>query len=676
MYGGKKIFSYDISSSKLIGVVIIFCFSFFNLLRAQSIDKDSLLHQYNSAGELTYSKENINLLNGLAKKYRFRNPDSLMFFTKKLLAISHNSNDINGIALGKMREGDYHSDIGNHKSALLKYFEAQELLNDTDKPRLQSELCTQLAIQYFFMGQLKKALESAYLGIDISLQKKLIWNEARIRHVLGFIYTQNKLYKEAEEELSKAIDLWEKTGDSLSLYGSRSNLARNSVLSGNIEKSKKYFEGNIDFFAKSNELLWLARSYMVQSHIKLEENNLQQALKSNKKYDSVLRKLKNPRDRILTYNLFSRIYFLTKAYDNAKQYADSTIYCAQKLKDSVELLNAYELLSKMAVENTNYEEAVKYSSLALPIKEVLDKRFTEDNLKLLRTKLELEYEQLEKEMEDDKKLMRQRRITAIALLLLAILIGLSLLWRKILQKRKSVNDELQDLNQTKNKLFSIIGHDLQAPIGALQELLELYNAHTISSNKISRVLPKLKQNVDRSAFTLNNLLFWAKTQMNGLKPNPKKVLVKQKAHTICEMYRSRSDKKNISIECNIAKNLLLYVDAFQLEIILRNIISNAIKFTPEGGNIVLNSIEGNNVVEISVCDDGVGMNALTVDHLLKGGHIEPRQGTHGEKGTGLGILISKELIELNRGQLKIDSRIGEGSCVRIAFPLDQKGNHR
>lgn len=623
--------------------------------------------EYKEKDILTYSKENIRLLNRLAESYRFRNPDSLLLFTKQLNALSKKNKDLIGITLGSIREGNYYSDIGNHKNAFEKYSEAEELLLNIGDPELKVELYTQLTIESFFVGRLDKTLESAYRGMDVSQKNNFIRHEARLRHILGFVYTQNRLYEEAEEELIKAINLWEKTSDSLSLYGSRSNLARNSVLSGDIKKAREFFEGNIPFFNELNETLWLARSYMVQSHIQLEENDLNKALNSNKKYDSLLRKLKNPRDRILTYNLFSKLYFLTQEHDKARQYADSTLYYALQLKDSVELLNGYESLFKMAIERSDYDEAVTYSSLALPIKEVLDKRFRENNLKILRTKIELEYGQVEKELMDSTRLMQQQRITIIVILLLGILLIILFLTRKIAHKRRMVNAELFEISETKNKLFSIIGHDLKSPIATLQELLELYDSQTISEKEISKMLPRLKENVDHSAFTLNNLLFWARTQMNGLKSNPTSVSIKTKAMMVFELYHTRLDKKNITIQCKIPKDLMVQVDSAHLEIILRNIISNAIKFTKDKGQITFKSQEKNGIAEISICDNGIGMAKATIHQLLKNDPIEPKEGTHKEKGTGLGLQISKELIAINKGELNIESRLGEGSCFYISF---------
>ena len=669
MYLRKEIsFNFRGSHGLLIGIIATLI-ALINPLFSQSTEKDSLLLAYAKSDTHINSDENISLLNELAKKYRFINPDSLRHFAKQLILLGERNKDISVIALGKLREGNYYSDIGNNKKALEKYYEAEELSKEIHKPELIIDLYTQLTIEYYFTRQLDKMLESAYRGIELSQKKGLLGTEAELRHVLGFIYTQNRLYDEADTELLKAISLWKKVNDYQSLHESRSNLARNSILSGDIKKAEKYFSGNLEFFRKSKDVLWLARSYMVQSHIYREKNQLLLAIASNRKYDSLLQKLENPRDKIMTYNLYSRLHLLSGNYDKAKQYVDSTICFSLQIGDSVELLNGYESLWKMAIKKDDFVEAAKFSSLALPIKEVLDKRFREENLKLLRTKHELEYQKLEKELAGRKSLIKQRRITAVLVLFLMVSLGLLFMGRRIVRKRKKINTELQELNLTKNKLFSIIGHDLKSPIGTLQELLELHSSDAISPKDIKKSLPRLKQNVDHSSFTLNNLLYWAKTQMSGIAPVVRKVSVKKKVGAVYDAYSSQIKEKNLDVECTIDPNLNFVIDPMHFEIILRNIISNAIKFTPQKGKIELKSNKRNGLVELSICDSGVGMKKETIEALFLSKYINSRTGTNNEKGTGLGLQITKELITVNHGDLKIESEIGKGSCFHISFPL-------
>ena len=643
-----------------------------NPLSAQSLEKDSLRKRYTDLIKhrlVLDLEDEVDLLNELSRAYRFRNPDSLKYYADIALSLSRENNYEKGVVLAMVRQGDFFSDLGEEVKAKQKYKEAELLIEKSKQSEFKIEFYKNISLQYFFDRELKKALETAYQSINLAREHNKLKPEAFVRHNLGFIYLRNKLYKEAHEELVISDSLSNLSGDQLTVYRTRSNLALNSVLRGKPEDAKAYLKGVGDFFSKAGELLWLSRSFRVDSQISLSEHDFEKALFLNGKSDSALQFVRNPRDKLEILDLYTQIYFENQNLSMSKKYADSTITLSTVLNDSLTLISAYGYLKRIALNQGDYGTAAKYSSLSEPIEDVLNRRFEEDNLKLLRTKLELEYDQLEKELADNKALLTQQRITLILLLLLGILCGILFLIRKLVRKRRKVNAELEEINQTKDKLFSIIGHDLKSPIGTLQELLELYSSKTISEKEISKVLPRLKENIDNSAFTLNNLLFWAQTQMNGLKSNPSKVFIKEKIYTICELYHTSLIKKNIAMHYQISDGFAVHVDANQLEIILRNIISNAIKFTSDNGKIIINVIEKGNMAELSICDDGIGMTQSTIDQLLTNKLIEPKEGTHKEKGTGLGLLISRELITLNQGQLRIESKVGTGSCFYILLPL-------
>ena len=240
--------------------------------------------------------------------------------------------------------------------------------------------------------------------------------------------------------------------------------------------------------------------------------------------------------------------------------------------------------------------------------------------------------------------------------------------RNSAKNQKKANQSLEELNHTKDKLFSIIGHDLRTPIGTLQELLELYTSNEISEEEVAKLAPSLKENVDRSSFTLNNLLFWAKTQMNGINPEIKAVNVKEIARRICDTFTTRIEDKGLDIQCTIDPELILMADPMQLEIILRNIISNAIKFSSKGGIIRFNSLKSKNgFAEITIQDSGIGMNKTLVEAVKQHETIISTPGTLGEQGTGIGLQIVKDLVRINGGRVEIDSELHQGTSIFLYF---------
>ena len=288
---------------------------------------------------------------------------------------------------------------------------------------------------------------------------------------------------------------------------------------------------------------------------------------------------------------------------------------------------------------------------------------------MLETQTQFDQEKKLTEFENEKKLAKQKTITYVSIILLIALLIIVLLIRKNALNQKKANLSLKELNDTKDKLFSIIGHDLKAPISTLQELLALYTSEEISEEDVAKLAPQLKQNVDHSSFTLNNLLYWAKAQMNGLTPEAKPILIKEKVCAVYSAYDRKIKSKKIEVLCNIADDQVLLIDPIHFEIILRNITSNAIKYTNHGGIIAFNCKKvDSKSIEISICDNGIGMSKTMVHDLMKKQIVKSSVGTTNEKGTGLGLQIVHELIKINEGSLKIQSKPKAGTCIFLVLP--------
>ena len=208
--------------------------------------------------------------------------------------------------------------------------------------------------------------------------------------------------------------------------------------------------------------------------------------------------------------------------------------------------------------------------------------------------------------------------------------------QEILEKRKS---ELQADNETKVKLFSVIGHDLRGPVGALKELLQIFKDGEISINELASYMPKLRSDVDHIFFTLNNLLSWGHSQLNGAVTRPTSVLLEGIAEENIKLLNEIAENKSIKIISEIPTNTQVWSDPHQVDIVLRNLISNALKFTPENGMVTLHAEEKEDYWIISIRDTGVGMDRLTLQKIFKEENTHSTYGTANEKGTGLGLSL-------------------------------------
>ena len=228
--------------------------------------------------------------------------------------------------------------------------------------------------------------------------------------------------------------------------------------------------------------------------------------------------------------------------------------------------------------------------------------------------------------------------------------------------------ELRDINETKDKLFSIIGHDLRGPIAAFQGLLKLYKQGEIAGEEFLQFIPKLSSDIEHISFTLNNLLSWGRTQMNGSVTKPGIVSLENLVNENINLLSETAEAKSITIVNNMASNTLSWSDSDQIDIVIRNLISNALKFTPENGLITIDAMERSSTWVISVRDTGVGIDPEIQNKIFEKNSNITTYGTNDEKGTGLGLSLCKEMVEKNNGKIWVESLIPNGSCFYFTLP--------
>jgi signal transduction histidine kinase len=238
-------------------------------------------------------------------------------------------------------------------------------------------------------------------------------------------------------------------------------------------------------------------------------------------------------------------------------------------------------------------------------------------------------------------------------------------------KREQVRkQELATINATKDKLFSIIAHDLRAPIGTLKNYLELAEFGLMSQAQFTKVSEKLTNNVNALFQTLDNLLHWSYSQLKGIKAKPEKINLFEVANEELRFLDGIAQYKQIAIVNNVALNTTVFADRNQVGLAIRNIVSNSLKFTPSGGKIVLESqnTEGGKTT-LKISDNGIGMSQDIQNQMFTIQENASRQGTASEKGQGLGLILVKDMIEANKGTLRVESVENQGTTVSIQLPI-------
>lgn len=240
--------------------------------------------------------------------------------------------------------------------------------------------------------------------------------------------------------------------------------------------------------------------------------------------------------------------------------------------------------------------------------------------------------------------------------------------------QKKAELQLKEIDAAKNKLFSIMGHDLRNPMGNISNLSQLLiqNFHKYPQEKAIRYLELIHQAGESSLQLLENLLLWSRTQQGSISVHPTMENLYSIAEETVAIVSSEANSKRINIKNEINKESTAYADKNMIFTVLRNLLSNAIKYTEKGGKIKLRSKNSKASVKLYVIDDGLGMDPEILSGLFQPGGTKSIEGTANEKGTGLGLTICHEFVKANKGKLEVKSSPNEGSTFIIHLPLDKE----
>ncbi|MBP7653474.1 PAS domain-containing sensor histidine kinase [Candidatus Dependentiae bacterium] len=239
------------------------------------------------------------------------------------------------------------------------------------------------------------------------------------------------------------------------------------------------------------------------------------------------------------------------------------------------------------------------------------------------------------------------------------------------QKLTLANKKLMELNSQKDKFFSIIAHDLKTPFTSVLGFIEILidSNESVSSENSKKYMTLVHKSATKLYSLLENLLMWSRIQKGEIPFNPQKTDLSVILKTTTELFNETAIKKEISIVNKISGSIFIFADEQMLNTIFRNLISNAIKFSYRGGKIEIDIKESGKKVTISVKDQGTGISEIIKENLFRIDQKSYQSGTENEGSTGLGLILCKEFIEKNMGELSISSKLGAGTEIIINFPI-------
>jgi len=231
-------------------------------------------------------------------------------------------------------------------------------------------------------------------------------------------------------------------------------------------------------------------------------------------------------------------------------------------------------------------------------------------------------------------------------------------------------EDLRELNALKDRLFSIISHDLRSPLFSLISMLNMAKDGHFSVEEQQFILSELSKNVEYNTELLENLLKWASSQMKGSTINPTVFDVHEITLNKIKLYEKAANQKGIKLQNKVEINTEVFADKDMIELVLRNLITNAIKFSHSGDEIVVSSTVVNGFVRVCVADSGLGISDEVVGKLF-GKHVFTTRGTLNEKGTGLGLILCRDFVQINGGTIFVESKVNEGSRFYFTLPANE-----
>ncbi len=531
----------------------------------------------------------------------------------------------------------------------------------------------------------EKAIEYTTKALKLAEKLKMKREVALSYGNLGIIYQSQGKLKDALINHTKALKITQELEDRRGIIRNLSNIAV-------VHTSMRNFSEAIK---KYSEALELAIQEQDNRSILLLQGNLgftfyEIANDSTKSYSNTEKK---------SFLTLSETYLL-KAIENAK-----------KMNFDDALYEYYHSLSRTYAALSDFKNAYMYKDLYYSIKDSL---FSVENNKAindLQSKFEKQLVEKENQLLKKDNQVKQITIYASIVIIMLILAGLYFVYRnnkittnlneqlekqnqKILDAKVELerllkmisaknfeleftNNELAQTNATKDKLFSIISHDLRNPLQAIllnSELMNNFRSKMTEDEQKERISTILESSNNLNKL-LEDLLQWSRTQMKRIELHPVDFDLKSLVDVVINLHSEQANQKNIKVENHIPESINIFADMNTINAVFRNLISNAIKFTSNGGNVQIEyGGADDKFCSINVKDSGIGIPKDNLEKLFSIASSFTTRGTNNELGTGLGLILVKEFVNLNNGEIKVESVIDKGTTFTIKLPKSQNAS--
>ncbi|MDF9798386.1 signal transduction histidine kinase [Catalinimonas alkaloidigena] len=603
----------------------------------------------------------VHLRQKLARTYQHNYPDSAMAYGQEALRLSEELNYDKGKADALLHIGVLKRDKGNFTEALEDIFVALDI----------------------------------YQAISDSVQIGNAYND------ISIVYGLSNDLATSRDYFHKALDVFRRTGDTQGESYALNNIGAIYEEEGRLEKAKEYYLASMAIKQKRKDLYGISRGYNALGNLSINQKHYEEALNYFFRADSLF--IRRNDDIARTHNLKSiaQAYLALDELYLARDHAQQSYAISKRLNNKRSLEISLSTLADICAAQEDFQAAYQYQVLHEEVTDSLHKESEEAYLAELKARFDNEYQKTEIALLKNEKLLQEASIVQQRTMIFSLGVGLLItlafsiaLYKANLdnkQKNKLLaikNKEIQQqsyelseqkydlvkLNQTKDKLFSIISHDIRSPLNTLKGFSGLltHEVSIMNGHEMQRMSKQINTALDNLSQLLDNLLNWSLMQTGNAKPEFTSVDINELINFNINLYQATASEKEIRLVQESDQNVYAWADYQSVNTVIRNLLSNSIKFSYPKSTIYIHAAQHEDFVEVSVIDQGVGMSEDVLNSIFSIDKKQSQKGTRNETGSGFGLTLCHELIHQNQGQLRVNSKLQEGSTFSFSLPLYKK----
>ena len=620
------------------------------------------------------------------------NYSQAMNYYETALDYYRRNNILEGVSRCLNNMGIIYKDQGKYVDALRVYRESLSIIDPEKDPMQVANGYINMGNVFVYLGTYERALEYFEKAREIAEKEGSDHSRALCLSNSGVVLNKLNSFQEAEKYYQRALELGISIDDPKMVSNCLINIGTNLSSMGNHELGLEYVERGQEIKVELGDMKGISNCliHKAEIYLKMEEYDL--ASKLFMEAIPVKEELGDVEALTRCYLGLATISYAHKNFTAASDMSDRALASANEISSLEHLTTGYGIKRDIALARNDYRSAYNFEYIQNTYHDSVmgvaaSKAAMEMEFRHRSRALEKENNNLKIQSELASQLINKRNalmksVTGIAILLVALLILGAYFLRRMrlysmkLEEKNLVitrqNMELDNMNSTKDRMMSIIAHDLRGTMGNQITAIDVLHRVEASGNKDFdrlKLMGNLKNSASYSLELLENLLHWSRLEEKSSHFHPQEIDLSNIVAGCTSLFDETAMIKKISVEKKMEDGVQLKGDQIMLEAIIRNLLSNAIKFTNPGGSIIISAKKDKNKVLVEVADTGIGMTKGQIDKVMYNGGYTSR-GTANEKGAGIGMTLVREFTAIHKGSLDIKSEPGAGTMVSISFPTE------